>query len=103
MVEDDPPPAAAPPVPAAAPPVPAAAALPVPAAVRPPIPAPVRAFNRDNLKKNNHILWTTEEMVFPAKVTTSGTKLLIQKMQPVSMPGFREVTFMYCQKDFKEN
>ena len=47
---------------------PPAAAPPVPAAV-PPIPVPVREFNRDNLRRNNHILWNNEGAVFPAKVT----------------------------------
>ena len=47
-------------------------------------------------------MWTKEEQVFPAKVTASGVRLLIQKMQPVPMPGCREVTFTYCQKDFKQ-
>ena len=47
-------------------------------------------------------MWTVEKMVFPAKVTTSGTKLLIQKMQPVPMPGCREVTFTYSQSDHAE-
>ena len=40
--------------------------------------------------------------MFPAKVTCPGSKLIIRKMKPVPMPGFREVTFKYCQKDFKE-
>ena len=40
--------------------------------------------------------------MYPAKVTTSGSKLLIRKMKPVPMPGFREVTFRYCQADLKE-
>ena len=68
----------------------------------PPIPVPVREFNRDNLRRNNHIIWNNEGSVFPAKVTTSGNKLLIRKMKPVPMPGFREVTFRYDLNDLAE-
>ena len=97
-----PPPVAAPPAPppVAAPRVPAVPAVAAPSG-RPPIPPPDKVWTRENLKKHKHIMWTREEMVFPAKVITSGVILKIQKMQPVFMPGCSEVTFTYSQGDHK--
>ena len=40
--------------------------------------------------------------MFPAKVTCPCNMLIIRKMKPVPMPGFREVTFRYDQKDLAE-